>query len=56
VRAYRAASLALAVVFVGIGVVLVVEAAIVGGTLGYVLGILFVAAGIGRLYVMRQRG
>jgi hypothetical protein len=53
VRAYRAATLALAVVFVGIGVSLVVEAAIVGGVLGYVLGVLFVAAGVGRLYVLR---
>ena len=54
-RAYRAATVALALVFVGIGVALVVEAAIVGGALGYVLGLLFVAAGAGRLYLLLGR-
>jgi hypothetical protein len=53
VRAYRATTVALAVVFVAIGIALVVEAVIVGGALGYVLGLLFVAAGVGRLYVLR---
>jgi len=55
VRAYRAATLALAVVFVGIGVALVVEAAVVGGVVGYVIGLLFVAAGVGRLYTLLAR-
>ena len=54
-RAYRAATLALAVVFVGIGVALVVEAAVVGGVVGYVIGLLFVAAGVGRLYTLLAR-
>jgi hypothetical protein len=53
VRAYRATTVALALVFVAIGIALVVEAVIVGGALGYVLGLLFVAAGVGRLYVLR---
>lgn len=52
-RAYRATTVGLAVVFVAIGIALVVEAAIVGGAFGYVLGLLFVAAGVGRLYVLR---
>jgi len=55
VRAYRAATLALAVVFVGIGIALVVEAAVVGGALGYLLGLLFVGAGAGRLYLLLGR-
>jgi hypothetical protein len=55
VRAYRGLAAALAVVFVGIGVALLVEAAIVGGALGYVIGLLFVGAGAGRLYLLRTR-
>jgi hypothetical protein len=42
-------------VFVGIGIALIVEAAVVGGALGYVVGLLFVAAGIGRLSLLRSR-
>jgi len=55
VRAYHAATVALAVVFVGIGIALLVEAAVAGGALGYVIGLLFVAAGLGRLYLLRTR-
>ena len=52
---WRAAStVAFAFVFVGIGIALVVETAIVGGGTGYLLGALFVAAGLGRLYVARR--
>jgi hypothetical protein len=55
VRAYRVATLALAVLFVGIGIALVIEAAVVGGGLGYVLGLLFVGAGAGRLWILLAR-
>jgi len=55
VRAYRAATIALAVVFVGIGIALLVEAVVAGGPLGYVIGLLFVAAGAGRLYLLLVR-
>jgi hypothetical protein len=55
VKAYRGATVVLAVVFVGIGIALIVEAAVVGGALGYVVGLLFVAAGIGRLFLLRSR-
>jgi hypothetical protein len=55
VRAYRAAIAALAFVFVGIGIALVVETAIAGGGVGYLFGVLFIAAGAGRLYVLRAR-
>jgi hypothetical protein len=53
-RAYAAATAVLAVVFVGIGIALVVETAIDGGTLGYLFGALFAAAGIARLYLLRR--
>jgi hypothetical protein len=54
VRAYGAATAALAVVFVGIGIALIVETAVVGGSIGYLLGFLFVGAGAGRLYLLRR--
>ncbi len=50
VRATRALSGALAL----IGLVLVVEAAFVGGTAGLVVGVLFLLAGLGRLYLVRR--
>ena len=51
-KAYGAATVVLAVVFVGIGVALIIETAVAGGGVGYLLGILFVAAGSGRLYLL----
>ena len=53
---FRAAStLVFALVFVGIGVALIVETAILGGGVGYVIGLLFLAAGAGRFYVTWRR-
>lgn len=53
---YRNAVAVFGVVFVGIGVALVVvTAANGGGALGYILGVLFVALGLGRLYLLRAR-
>ena len=43
------------IVFVGIGVALIVETAILGGGLGYLMGLLFTAAGAGRFYVTWKR-
>lgn len=43
-----------AVVTAGIGVALLVQTARVGGQLGYLLGALFVALGLGRLYLLRR--
>jgi hypothetical protein len=54
----RRATLAFSVVFVVIGLALVVETALVGGQIGYVLGLLFVLAGLLRAYLTlagRQR-
>jgi hypothetical protein len=53
---FRAASaLLFSIVFVGIGIALIVETAILGGGVGYLIGLLFVAAGAGRLYVTWRR-
>ncbi len=54
-NAYRLGIAAFAITFVGIGIALVVVTATRGGNLGYVLGPLFVAVGIGRLYLLRRR-
>jgi hypothetical protein len=56
-RYYRAAVALLAVLFVGIGVaLLVVTTAEGGGVLGYLLGGLFIALGVGRLTLLRRGG
>jgi len=55
VNAYRYGVAAFAVVFVGIGIALVAVTAVRGGNLGYLLGPLFVALGLGRLYLLRAR-
>jgi hypothetical protein len=56
-KLYRRAVAALAVVFVGIGIaLLVVTAAEGGGVLGFVLGGLFVALGVGRLTLLLRGG
>jgi hypothetical protein len=44
-----------AVVFIVVGVALVVQTARAGGGVGYVLGVLFAALGLGRLYLLRTR-
>jgi hypothetical protein len=53
---YRGATAFFGVTFIGIGLALiVVNAARGGGFVGYVLGLLFVALGVGRLYLLRSR-
>jgi hypothetical protein len=52
---YRGATLLFALLFVGIGVALVVLTAVHGGGIGYLFGVLFVAAGAGRAYLLRRR-
>ena len=54
---YRGAVAVLALAFVGIGVALLaVTAAHGGGVLGFLLGGLFVALGLGRLTLLRRGG
>lgn len=56
-KLYRWTVGALAVTFVGLGVALLaVTAANGGGVLGFVLGGLFVALGVGRLTLLRRGG
>jgi hypothetical protein len=56
VTLYRAGLTLFALVFVGLGVALLVVTATHGGGIGYLLGLLFIAAGAGRLYLLRKRG
>ena len=52
----RGANAVFAVTFIGIGIALVVvTAANGGGAGGYVLGVLFAALGVGRLYLLLRR-
>ena len=43
------------VVFIALGIALVVQTARVGGGIGYLLGVLFVALGAGRAYLLHTR-
>jgi hypothetical protein len=52
----RRSVFAFGLVAIGLGIALLVEtAALGGGTTGYLLGVLFVALGCGRLYLLRRR-
>ena len=54
-KLYATAVLVLALVFVGIGIALLaVTAANGGGVLGFLLGGLFVALGVGRITLLRK--
>ncbi|HEY5693182.1 MAG TPA: hypothetical protein VIR14_01625 [Gaiellaceae bacterium] len=53
---YRRSVLAFGLVAIVLGVALLVETTVQGGgTTGYLLGVLFVGLGIGRLYLLRRR-
>jgi hypothetical protein len=53
---YRGATALFAVAFLGIGIaLLVVTVARGGGLVGYLMGVLFAALGVGRLYLLRMR-
>ena len=56
-KLYRSAVAVLALLFVGLGVALLaVTAANGGGVLGFLLGGLFVALGVGRVSLLRKGG
>jgi hypothetical protein len=56
-RFYKGAVAVLALTFIGIGVALLaVTAAHGGGVLGFLLGGLFMALGVGRLTLLRRGG
>jgi uncharacterized membrane protein HdeD (DUF308 family) len=52
---YRSMVALFGVVAVGLGVALLVETAVEGGGIGYLLGILFIALGAGRIYLLLRR-
>jgi hypothetical protein len=53
---HRRSIVVFGVIAIGLGIALLAEtAAIGGGSIGYVLGVLFVGLGCGRLYLLRQR-
>ena len=53
---YRRSVLAFGVLAVVLGIALLAETvAQGGGSTGYLLGVLFIALGIGRLYLLRRR-
>jgi hypothetical protein len=57
VKLYRGAVAVLALTFVGLGVAMLsVTAANGGGVLGFLLGGLFIALGVGRLTLLRRGG
>ena len=52
---YDSTVLVISLLFAGIGVALIVQTARNGGGVGYVLGILFLGLGLGRIYLRSQR-
>jgi F0F1-type ATP synthase assembly protein I len=52
---YRVAVLTFGLVAVGLGIGILVETAIHGGGVGYVIGLLFLGLGAGRLYLLRRK-
>ena len=53
--AYRGATALFGLAAVGIGIAILVQTTREGGGLGYLIGVLFVALGAGRLYLLRRR-
>lgn len=52
---YRQSVLVLGALFVGLGIALIVRTAQAGGGVGYLIGALFLALGVGRIYLQRRR-
>ena len=54
-RAHRAGVVVFGLLMCGLGVAMTVLTALRGGGLGLILGPLFVAAGLGRMWLLRRR-
>jgi hypothetical protein len=53
---YRRSVFAFGLVAIGLGIALLAETvAVGGGSTGYILGVLFLALGCGRLFLLRRR-
>ncbi len=54
--AYRSAVTVFGLIFIGIGLAMLVVTTLKGGAaFGYIVGTLFIALGVGRLYLLRSR-
>lgn len=53
--AYRSATGVFGVIAIGLGIAIVVQTALHGGGVGYLIGLLFAALGAGRLYLLARR-
>jgi hypothetical protein len=54
VTGYRAGVVVFAIAFIGLGLAMIAVTAARGGGVGLLLGVLFVALGLGRLYLLRR--
>jgi hypothetical protein len=52
---YRNVTFVFGVVAIGLGLAILVQTVRHGGGLGYVIGVLFIALGAGRLYLLKRR-
>jgi hypothetical protein len=53
---YRSSVVVFGIVAIGLGVALLVETTVAGGGVtGYLIGLLFIGLGIGRIYLQRRR-
>jgi hypothetical protein len=52
---YRSATILLALATIVLGLIIFVIGAIHGGSAGLLIGVLFVAAGVGRLWLIKRR-
>ena len=53
---YRSAVTVFGLIFIGIGLAMLVVTTVKGGAaFGYIVGVLFIALGVGRLYLLRSR-
>jgi uncharacterized membrane protein HdeD (DUF308 family) len=52
---YRNATAIFGVVAIVLGIAILVQTARLGGGVGYLLGVLFIALGAGRLYLLKRR-
>ena len=54
---YRSVVTLFGLIFIGIGLAMLVVTTVKGGAaFGYIVGVLFIALGVGRLYLLRGRG
>jgi hypothetical protein len=54
-KAYRLGIAVLSFALIGLGLAMLAVTLVRGGGVGLLLGALFVAAGLGRLYILRRR-